>query len=194
MSATNTYVAFAWEDHRGTDADVYAELRYADGTLLPGKWVADGLPATSAPGDQTAPVVGVGNGGGCFVAWEDARDLATNGLDIYAQAFTSEGDKLDVPSGPPPSRLSLGAPRPNPSRGTSLFTLDIPTSGAARIDVMDVAGRRVRSLAAREFAAGTREMTFDGLDDAGRALPPGIYRVRARFGGAESSRTIILVR
>ena len=194
VSVTDSYAAFAWEDHRGVDADVYAELRNANGTLPSGLWVANGLPATSAPGDQSAPVVGVGNGSGCFVAWEDARDVATTGLDIYAQAFTSEGEKLDAPPGPPPSKLALGAPRPNPSRGASVFTLDTPVRGAARIEVLDVAGRRVRTLAAREFAAGTRELAFDGLDDAGRALPPGVYRLRVRIVGAEASRTIVRVR
>ena len=193
VSVTDSYAAFAWEDHRGADADVYATLRLANGTLPPGFWVPDGLPATSAPGDQTAPVVGTGNGGGCLVAWEDGRDLATTGLDIYAQAFTSEGEKLDVPTGPPPPRLALGAPRPNPSRGTSIFSLGVPIASQGRVDVLDVAGRRVRTLAAREFAAGTREVVFDGRDDAGRELRPGVYRVLARVGGETTSRTIVLV-
>jgi hypothetical protein len=192
VSVTDTYAAFAWEDHRGSDADVYAELRNANGTLPPGLWVPNGLPATSAPGDQTAPVVGVGNGGGCFVAWEDARDLGTTGLDIYAQAFTSDGEKLDVPPGG--SRgLSLGPPRPNPMRASTVLTLQWPRSGPLRVDVLDVAGRRVRTLAIGEFPAGPREIAFDGRDDAGHALPPGIYRVRALTPAGSTSRTIVLI-
>ena len=194
VSATESYAAFAWEDRRGADADIYAELRYADGTLPVGLWVANGLAATSAPGDQSAPVVGVGNGGGCFVAWEDGRDLATSGLDIYAQAFSSEGDKLDVQQGPPPPTLMLGTPRPNPTRASSVLTLGMPRDERVRVDVLDVAGRQVRTLAARDFSAGPHSLLFDGRDDAGRTLPPGVYRVRARIGDAESSRTLILVR
>jgi flagellar hook assembly protein FlgD len=59
--------------------------------------------------------------------------------------------------------------------------------------VLDVAGRRVRTLVVREFGAGTRELVFDGKDDAGREVPPGVYRVLARVGGQTSSRTIVLV-
>jgi hypothetical protein len=194
VSATITYAAFAWEDHRGVDADVYAELRLSNGTLPPGHWVADGLPATSAPGDQTAPVVGAGNGRGCFVAWEDARNLATSGLDIYAQAFTDEGEKLDAPPPAPPGTALLGVPRPNPTRSTASFLVQLPRAGTLRVDVMDVTGRRVRTLVAGEFAAGARELSFDGRDDSGRELPPGIYRVRARTGAEITSRTLIRIR
>ena len=193
VSVTDSYAAFAWEDHRGADADVYAELRYSDGKPGSGLWVPNGLPATSAAGDQTAPVVGVGNGGGCFVVWEDARDQATHGLDIYAQAFNGLGEKLDVPLGPPPPTLALGLPRPNPSRGTTIFSLGVPVAASGRVEVFDVAGRLVRTLALREFGAGTRELVFDGRDDAGRQVPPGVYRVLARVGGQTSTRTIVLV-
>jgi hypothetical protein len=189
----DAYAAFAWEDRRGADADVYAELRYADGTLPLGLWVPNGLAATSAAGDQTAPVVGVGNGGGCFVAWEDGRDLATSGLDLYAQAFTSEGDKLDVWQLPPPPSLSLGPPRPNPMRSETSFLLQAPHAGTLSVDVLDVAGRRVRTLVGAEYILGRRELTFDGRDDAGRELPPGMYSVRARVSGEVSTRVIIRI-
>lgn len=193
VSASDSYAAFAWEDHRGADADVYAELRMANGTLPYGLWAPNGLPATSAPGDQTAPVVGVGNGGGCYVAWEDAREVATNGLDIYAQAFTSEGDKLDAPPVPLPRALALGAPRPNPMRSSSVFTVDVPRDGSARVEVFDVAGRRVRTIVAGDLPAGSHELVFDGRDDAGRELPPGLYRVHARTARESSSRALVRV-
>lgn len=65
----------------------------------------------------------------------------------------------------------------------------------------DENGRRVRNLAGdfdpREYAArgaqpGTVEVMWDGLDDAGKLVPPGVYRVRGlRHGplGADFERT-----
>jgi hypothetical protein len=191
---TGTYAAFAWEDHRGADADIYAELRLANGSLPTGLWQTDGLPATSAPGDQTAPVVGDGNGGGCFVAWQDARDQATLGLDIYAQAFTSEGEKLDVPPFGVPPRALLGAPQPNPTRSSSAFVVDVPfPPQTVRVDVVDLAGRRVRTIAHGTYPVGRQSFTFDGLDDNGRPVPPGVYRVHARVGDATMSQTLVRV-
>jgi hypothetical protein len=164
-----------------------------DGALPCCLWHPDGLPATSAPGDQTSPLVGVGNSGGCFVAWEDARDLGTTGLDVYAQAFSNEGDKLDVRPPGLPRSLMLGPPRPNPMRSATVFVLELPRAGAVTVDVLDLAGRRVRVLAVGTFPAGNRELTFDGRDDAGRELPPGMYSVRARIGGEVSTRMLMRI-
>jgi hypothetical protein len=187
------YAAFAWEDHRGADADIYATIRSVNGALPCCLWHPDGLPATSAPGDQTSPLVGVGNSGGCFVAWEDARDLGTTGLDVYAQAFSNEGDKLDVRPPGLPRSLMLGPPRPNPMRSATVFVLELPRAGAVTVDVLDLAGRRVRVLAVGMFPAGNRELTFDGRDDAGHELPPGMYSVRARIGGEVSTRMLMRI-
>jgi hypothetical protein len=73
--------------------------------------------------------VGVGNGGGCFVAWEDARDVATKWPRHLRAGVHGHGEKLDAPLGPPPPTLALGLPRPNPSRGTTFFSLGRPGCG-----------------------------------------------------------------
>jgi hypothetical protein len=36
-------------------------------------------------------------------------------------------------------------------------------------------------------------LTFDGRDDAGRELPPGMYSVRARIGGEVSTRMLMRI-
>jgi flagellar basal-body rod modification protein FlgD len=74
-----------------------------------------------------------------------------------------------------------------------VLTLQLSTESAVRVEVLDVAGRHVRTLAAGRLGSGAREISFDGRDDAGRDLPPGVYRVRARVGDAESARTIIRI-
>jgi hypothetical protein len=189
--STNGFTAYAWEDSRGADVDVYAELRYADGTLPCCEWLADGLPATQASGDQTRPVVQWGNAGGAFVAWVDARDVATNGLDIYAQAFTRDGQTADVLAQPPGSVELLRAPAPNPARGAVRLAVVLSESGALALEVLDVVGRRVATLAHGTFDAGTHAFVWRGLDDHGRKLPAGLYRVRARAAGRADSRSIV---
>ncbi len=44
--------------------------------------------------------------------------------------------------------------------------------------VQDEAGTLVRTLAPGQQGSGVHEVTFDGLDDAGRRLPPGSYSYR----------------
>jgi hypothetical protein len=189
--SANGYTAYAWEDSRGADIDVYAELRNGDGTLRCCEWLANGLPATQASGDQTRPVVQGGNQGGAFVAWTDARDAATNGLDLYAQAFTSDGRTADVPPQPPASVELLRAPVPNPAHGAVRLAVVLSESGALELDVLDVVGRHVATIAHGAYGAGAQSFIWRGLDDHGRKLPSGLYRVRARAAGRVDSRSIV---
>jgi hypothetical protein len=125
------------------------------------------------------------------VAWVDARDVATNGLDIYAQAFTRDGETADVPAQPPASVELLRAPAPNPARGAVRLAVVLSESGALELEVLDVVGRRVATLADGTFDAGTHAFVWRGLDDHGRKLPAGLYRARARAAGRADSRSIV---
>lgn len=64
---------------------------------------------------------------------------------------------------------------PNPFRDTVTIRAD----GAGPIVVLDLAGRRLRTLAAGGRGAF---VTWDGRDDAGRSVPAGVYWVRGRDG------------
>ena len=84
--------------------------------------------------------------------------------------------------------LSLAA-SPNPVRQRARVDLVLPRAGRARVDVVDVLGRRVRTVADAEFEAGPHALT---LDAAG--LAPGVYVVRASGGGETASLSVTVVR
>ena len=56
--------------------------------------------------------------------------------------------------------------------------------------VYDLSGRRVRVLEESLPFAGSYEFVWDGMDDDGRPARPGIYLVRARSLGKESSTRV----
>jgi len=57
-----------------------------------------------------------------------------------------------------------------------------------------VAGRRIRVLLAEERGAGRHDVTWDGRDDAGRAVRAGSYRYRLELADGKSlSRGIVRV-
>ncbi len=73
--------------------------------------------------------------------------------------------------------LALARPAPNPARGSAAFTFSLPAPGEARLEIVDVTGRRI--WARREvLAAGAHTWRWDGRDDAGRARGAGLYLVR----------------
>ncbi len=63
--------------------------------------------------------------------------------------------------------------------GVSTVRLGIAHTGRTQIGIYDVAGRKLRTLADRIFPAGEHTLTWDGTDDAGRAVPRGVYFVRS---------------
>jgi hypothetical protein len=56
--------------------------------------------------------------------------------------------------------------------------VEMPESQAARLDVFDLQGRRVRRVADRMLPKGATVMAWDGHDEAGARLPRGIYFAR----------------
>src|SRR5207245_11640725 len=81
----------------------------------------------------------------------------------------------NVPPGSPGNRLAFGPARPNPARGRVRLRLVLPRTAEAEVDVVALAGRRVRNLYRGHAAAGSRDLAWDGRDDAGRAAPAGLY-------------------
>jgi hypothetical protein len=94
--------------------------------------------------------------------------------------------------GPPLPPAGLQTVRPNPfERETTIsFTLDQP--GFVDLMVIDLEGRRVRSLAAGEFIGpGPQTMTWEGRRDDGRVAPAGVYWMQLRWPGGVDRRRIV---
>ena len=81
---------------------------------------------------------------------------------------------------------------PNPASGRARVTFAMAREGNAQVDVFDVAGKRVRTLANGLYTPGLHSVTWDGLDSKGEPARPGAYFVRATSGALSSTRMIIL--
>lgn len=99
----------------------------------------------------------------------------------------------ELPGGRPAPAAPILRVAPNPFRDATTIVWDVPgiqTSGELRI--LDVAGRLV---ATREVSvvpsepSGRLSVSWNGRDDAGRAVPPGIYFFRAD-GSAATARVV----
>ena len=79
--------------------------------------------------------------------------------------------------------VALGAPAPNPSRGTVDLTVRVAASQAVRVDVVDVLGRVVAVLHDGPLAAGAHVVQFG-------SSAPGMYVVRARSSGGTATQRV----
>ncbi len=155
--------------------------------------------------DEDHPVaVRVAPGSTAVLAgWTLSRDLPTtagsfdrsfNGL---ISAFIT---KLDLPETRPAAGGRLSADElcleqsPNPYRGNTEISFYNPIAGApVRLEIFDVAGRRIRRLFEGPLPQGAARMA---LSSEGEAEPtaPGVYILRLQAGGAAVTRKLVKLR
>src|SRR5262245_18084646 len=89
-----------------------------------------------------------------------------------------------------PAEFSLGPATPTPTRAEAHFRLVMPKTGEIRLDVFDVAGRRVGDSVSRVVTAGEQELTWKAP-----TAQAGIYFFSLAVDGVtKARRTIVLVR
>jgi hypothetical protein len=100
---------------------------------------------------------------------------------------------LDTPPGSLPRVSMLAAAQPAPFRDRTLLAYDLAVAGEAQLEVFDLRGARVRTLARGRFEAGRHEVEWRGDDDGGRRLPPGMYLVRLQSGAFSGLRKVVKI-
>lgn len=100
-----------------------------------------------------------------------------------------EGEEQPVAAAPTVARDRL-AVSPNPARGAFTVSFALATGGAAQLDLLDVSGRRVRSLDLGGFGPGTHRVSVDGLG----TLVPGVYLVRVADADGMRTQRVAVVR
>jgi hypothetical protein len=88
----------------------------------------------------------------------------------------------------------LEAVAPNPFRARTQVRYSLATEGPVSIEVLDLAGRAVRTLVSGPQKAGRYTADWRGQDDAGRKLANGIYFCRFTVGDHREVRKLLLTR
>jgi hypothetical protein len=201
----------AWEDYRSGAYDIYAQRVWVDGTtpvLLSFVSVdvgADGITLTwFAGGSQSAVATIYRSSAG--EGWTRIGEVAVDGAgylrytDRVDATATRVGYRLglveagvegfygetwvDVPAS---FTFALEPVRPNPSSGGTLTVrFSLPTTAPARLELLDVSGRRIAS-----HEVSSSPHTLDAGE--GTHLAPGLYLVRLTQGAsARVTRVAVL--
>lgn len=82
---------------------------------------------------------------------------------------------------------------PNPSRGSSPVSIPVvvASAGAGEIQIADAARRLVRRIDLRGLTTGPQTVVWDGLNDAGRPVAPGVYTVWIVAGNDRRSVRVV---
>ena len=124
----------------------------------------------------------------------EARAQSSRGF--WTEAFgvdtlTVEGG-TDAPVVAVAPELALLPVRPNPVRSDeAVVRFTLPRETRARVTIHDVGGARLCTLFDGAAGAGVRTARWDGRDDAGRALPAGVYLVRLESADGVRSTKVV---
>jgi flagellar hook assembly protein FlgD len=83
---------------------------------------------------------------------------------------------------------------PNPLEQSARVTYSLPGGRHVRLTVHDVRGRTVRTLVNRFREAGRHAEVWDGCDDAGTRVSPGIYFMRLDGGKRALHQRVVLIK
>jgi len=104
-------------------------------------------------------------------------------------AEIADGEDLPVPG----LRLELRPCHPNPFHDRTAVAYALPDCGRVRLQVLDLNGRLVRTLADEVQDAQMHVAAWDGRDDRGRTVESGIYLIRLEAGARSLiTRSILL--
>ena len=93
----------------------------------------------------------------------------------------------DVPAG----GVALVRAEPNPSRGAVAFVAAGSLIEAASIEVLDLQGRLLRQLGS--MPSSGQPLQWDGTDERGSRLPPGVYLARIHLGDRIQNLRVVLL-
>ncbi|HKV72565.1 MAG TPA: ice-binding family protein, partial [Gemmatimonadales bacterium] len=161
----------------------------------------DGVVLSSGPGDADVAVLGrerPGLSGDGVIAIIGFRAKASGDPKIgiaSVDARDRSNQQVDLSRGGPAAPLvsALAPASPNPFTRTSAFSFTLGKAGASELAVFSVDGRRVRTLLAGTFGAGSYRTIWDGTDDAHRSVKPGLYFVRLVTAEGRFNRTVVLM-
>jgi hypothetical protein len=124
------------------------------------------------------------------VAPGEVRDLFLLSRGVY----TSNLPARSMPIGTRvPAMFALEQNRPNPFGRTTAIRFTLPVDAPVRVDIFDLQGRRVRTVAAGDFRAGYYSVDWDRVDATGSSVGPGVYLYRILAGRFRAQRKMVVL-
>jgi len=125
-------------------------------------------------------------------------DVETGTTYWYRLATTSDVGaatvlaSASVTAGARMASAELFAPFPSPSRGAISAEFTLPANGRIRLELLDVSGRKVATLAAGGYPAGRSQIRWDA-HAVGSELRPGVYTLRLQGVGRPLERKLVVI-
>ncbi len=114
--------------------------------------------------------------------------VATHSRGIFTTKITSVNDVLAVhhPSNPPTFHLSN---YPNPFNNSTAITFSLKRSSAVTLNIYDLKGRMIQTLANKELSSGEHRFEFSA-----EGLSSGVYYCILKTNEAAETRKLLIIK
>ncbi len=93
-----------------------------------------------------------------------------------------------------PEEFRLSQNYPNPFNPSTRIGFALPVASHVRLEVINILGQRVVTLADREIEAGNHEILWDGTNTRGKMVSSGVYFYRLEAGSFTETRKMVLLK
>jgi len=172
------------------------DLRYSTKVITASNFatarVAKGLPTPSAAGTtESYTLNGLASDTTYYIA---IRTVDANGNWSGLSNIKARPGVFLAAVGDSAGELSFGEPWPNPAHhGAVNLVFRLPQSGEAKVDVFDISGRHVTTLASGWQSAGPVALKWNLTSAAGQPVASGNYVLLARAGGKSWTRQLVVL-
>ncbi len=114
-------------------------------------------------------------------------------LYLKTSAASGQGLRSELDAGRKlPAAFTLSQNEPNPFGEGTLIRFAVPIKTQVMLEVFDIHGRRVRTLSQSEWPAGEHTLEWNGRDEQGQRVAPGVYLYRMEAGSFRASRKLVM--
>jgi hypothetical protein len=131
-----------------------------------------------------------------YVGWDfdtvwgsDVNSNVNNGYPYLQQVTVANADQQY----PPLPKIDLSN-YPNPFNKITNLTFKLPGISYISMNIYNLKGQLVRTLADGDYSAGRNNFVWDGMSDNGYKMPNGIYICKLRGDGFSQSHKMTLMR
>ena len=132
------------------------------------------------------------------IRWPSGTVQVLRNLAVNQRITVTEGQAMTVKGGATVDAgplFALDAISPNPFCQDARIRYRVPDGTPALLTIFDPSGRRLRSmLDPAGYGGGWRVIAWDGRDDRGYDLPPGVYFCRLDAGSRHEARRVTRLR
>jgi hypothetical protein len=132
-----------------------------------------------------------------MTAWgQFAADSRNSGI-LYPtppEQIIVDADDDQQTAPPHPENFALRQNYPNPFNAETVVSFRLMRSGDIKLEVYNILGRKVKTLARGRFEAGRHAVIWDGRDQSGKPVASGVYFYRLESSQGNLSRKMILLK